>query len=159
VITLGAHHGGRLKLFAAPSVSFAWKILISKVTICFARLNHFLVCLHPVPRTATPPLLPSGDSDTEDSDSERPSTPPTLFSLGTETKQLYREVMKYSSSPKVVDLSVLNAKRAEAKGGKVWLPRKKYPAQQVLDRKMEGERLSRRVHGLLERASALGASL
>jgi dynactin 1 len=110
-------------------------------------------------RTPTPPLVPSGDSDTDDSDSEQPSTPPTLFSLATETKQLYREVMKYSSSPKVVDLSVLNAKRAEAKGGKVWMPRKKYPAQQVLDRKMEGERLSRRVHGLLERASALSASL
>lgn len=111
-----------------------------------------------VRRTPTPPLLPSGDSDTE-SESERPTTPPTLFSLTTETKQLYREVMKYSSSSKVVDLSVLNAKRAEAKGGKVWLPRSKYPAQQVLDRKVEGERLSRRVHGLIERASALGASL
>ena len=112
-----------------------------------------------VRHTPTPPLIPSGDSDTDDSDSELPSTPPTLFSLATETKQLYREVMKYSSSPKVVDLTVLNTKRAEAKSGKVWLPRKKYPAQQVLDRKIEGERLSRRVHGLLERASALGARL
>lgn len=54
---------------------------------------------------------------------------------------------------------MLNAKRAEAKGGKVWLPRKKMPSQQVLERKMEGERLSRKVHGLLERASALGAAL
>lgn len=111
-----------------------------------------------VRRTPTPPLVPSGDSDT-DSDSEPPATPPTLFSLATETKQLYREVMKYSSSSKVVDLSALNAKRAEANGGKVWLPRKKYPAQQILDRKVEGERLSRRVHGLIERASALSASL
>jgi len=76
-----------------------------------------------------------------------------------ETKKLYRDVMKYSSAPRVVDLSVLNAKRAEAKGGKVWLLRKEMPSQQVLERKMEGERLSQRVHALLERASALGVSL
>lgn len=113
----------------------------------------------PALRTPTPALDPSGNSDTEDSDMDEPSTKPTLFSLATETKKLYRDVMKYSSSPKVVDLSVLNAKRAAAKSGKVWLPRKTMPAQQVLERKREGERLSRQVHGLLERASALGASL
>ncbi|KAF8893676.1 dynein associated protein-domain-containing protein [Gymnopilus junonius] len=115
----------------------------------------------PTPRIPTPPLDPSGNSDTSDSDSDEdaPPTPPTLFSLATETKKLYRDVMKYSSAPRVVDLSALNARRAEAKGGKVWLPRKKMPAQQVLERKMEGEKLSRKVHGLLERASALGAAL
>ncbi|KIM47423.1 hypothetical protein M413DRAFT_439091 [Hebeloma cylindrosporum] len=110
-------------------------------------------------RPQTPPLVASGNSDTDMSDSDEPPPPPTLFSLSTETKRLYRDVMKYSSAPRVVDLSVLNAKRAEAKGGKVWLPRKKMPSQQVLERKMEGERLSRRVQGLMERASALGASL
>lgn len=106
----------------------------------------------------TPPLVPSGDSDT-DSDSDTLSTPPTLFSLASETKRLYRDVMQYSSSPKVVDLSALNAKREAVKSAKVWLPRKMMPAQQVLNRKMEGERLGRKVHGLLERASALGANL
>lgn len=111
------------------------------------------------PRPPTPPLVASGNSDTDMSDSDEPPPPPTLFSLSTETKRLYRDVMKYSSAPRVVDLSALNAKRAEAKGGKVWLPRKKMPSQQVLERKMEGERLSRRVQGLMERASALGASL
>ncbi|KAF8167287.1 dynactin [Crassisporium funariophilum] len=110
-------------------------------------------------RAPTPPLMPSGNSDTEDSDSDELPAPPTLFSLSTETKKLYRDVMKYSSAPRVVDLSALNAKRAEAKGGKVWMPRKQSPAHQVLERKMEGERLSRRVHGLLERASAIGANL
>lgn len=107
----------------------------------------------------TPPLVPSGDSDTEDSDSDTLPTPPTLFSLASETKRLYRDVMQYSSSPKVVDLSALNAKREAVKSAKVWLPRKMMPAQQVLNRKMEGERLGRKVHGLLERASALGATL
>ena len=111
------------------------------------------------PRPRTPLLVASGNSDTDSSDSDEPPSPQTLFSLSTETKKLYQDVMKYSSAPRVVDLSVLNAKRAEAKGGKVWLPRKKMPSQQVLERKIEGERLSRRVRGLLERASALGASL
>lgn len=106
----------------------------------------------------------SGNSDTEESDIDTEEQPPhrsapTLFSLSSETKRLYRDVMRYSSAPKVVDLSALNARRAEAKGGKVWIPKEKMPSQQVLKRKMEGERLSRKVHGLLERASALGASL
>jgi len=68
---------------------------------------------------------------------------------------LYRDVIQFSSSPRVVDLSVLHAKRSEAKGGKVWMPKKKSPAHQVLERKMEAERLSRRVKGLLDRASAI----
>jgi dynactin 1 len=110
-------------------------------------------------RIQPPPLVASGNSDTEESDSDEAPPPVTLFSLSNERKKLYRDVMKYSSAPRVVDLSALNAKRVEAKGGKVWMPRKQMPSQQVLERKMEGERLSRRVHGLLERASALGASL
>lgn len=110
-----------------------------------------------VSRIDTPPLDPSGQSDTDESDSELPSPPPTIRSLATETKVLYRDVIKFSSSPRVVDLSALNAKRTEgdSKGGKKWMPRKATPAQQVLERKMEAERLSRRVRGLLDRASAL----
>ncbi|KAK1224892.1 hypothetical protein PQX77_012169 [Marasmius sp. AFHP31] len=116
----------------------------------------------PIARMPTPQLAPSGLSDTDsDSESEglsspRRSPPTTLRSLATETKLLYRDVIQFSSSPKVVDLSELNEKR---KGGtKVWMPRKKMPAQQVLDRKMEAERLSRRVKGLLDRASGIGSS-
>lgn len=118
---------------------------------------HILPALpEPIVREPTPPLDPSGLSDSDDSDSE-PSTPPTLRSLATETKLLYRDVIKFSSSPRVVDLSALNARRAEAKatGGKVWMPKKKTPGHQVLQRKMEAERLNRRVQGLLDRASAL----
>ncbi|TFK65445.1 hypothetical protein BDN72DRAFT_824554 [Pluteus cervinus] len=110
----------------------------------------------PITREPTPPLIPSGQSDTDDSDSETPPTPPTFRALATETKLLYRDVIKFSSSPRVVDLSALNAKRAEGKGGKIWLPRKQMPAHQVLERKLEGERLNRRVKTLMERANAIG---
>ncbi|KAG6889336.1 hypothetical protein C0995_001744 [Termitomyces sp. Mi166 len=106
-------------------------------------------------RMPTPPLDPSRLSDSDDSDTETPSPPPTLRSLTTETKQLYRDVIKFSSSPRVVDLSALHSKRAEAKGGKVWLPKKRTPAHQVRERKMEAERLSRRVQGLLDRANLI----
>jgi dynactin 1 len=75
--------------------------------------------------------------------------------LTTETKLLYRDVIKFSSSPRVVDLSALHAKRAEAKGGKVWIPKKLTPAHQVLERKLEAEKLGRRVQGLLDRASMI----
>ncbi|EGN93727.1 hypothetical protein SERLA73DRAFT_172019 [Serpula lacrymans var. lacrymans S7.3] len=114
----------------------------------------------PVIRVPTPPLDPSGTSDSEESDNEAVTPPPTLRSLATETKFLYRDVMKFSSSPRVVDLSALNAKRTEKNGktGKVWMPRKETPAHQVLERKLEGERLNRRVRGLLDRASAIGGS-
>ena len=70
---------------------------------------------------------------------------------------MYRDVIKFSSSPKVVDLSELNKKRQELKTTKVWMPKKKMPAQQVLERKIQAEKLSRRVHGLMERANLIAA--
>lgn len=192
-------------------------------------------------RMATPPLDPSGLSDTDDEDedneeedgassvgedaeSEAPSkskpkakvehdhddsssssttSPPSHgLSLAVETKLLYRSVMKFASSPRVVDLSEMNRKRLEAsqrmqqrerersensgggasagegadasaggdtdlgKGedtgtstgtgaGGVWMPRRKMPVQHVLERRMERERLARRVKGLVERANNL----
>ncbi|KAI6012667.1 dynein associated protein-domain-containing protein [Pisolithus orientalis] len=111
----------------------------------------------PVTRIATPPLDPPGTSDTDESDYDIPSTPPTLRSLATETKVLYRDVIKFSSSPRVVDLSVLRAKRAEGEGkaGRGWLRKKDMPAHQILERKLEAERLRKRVKGLLDRASVL----
>jgi dynactin 1 len=85
----------------------------------------------------------------------------TLRALTTETKLLYRDVIKFSSSPRVVDLTALNVKRNESRstGGRGWMPKKKTPAAQVLERKMQAERLGKRVQGLLERASALGERL
>ncbi|KAL4067219.1 dynein associated protein-domain-containing protein [Scleroderma yunnanense] len=111
----------------------------------------------PVARAATPPLDPSGTSDSEDSDYDIPATPPTLRSLATETKVLYHDVIKFSSSPRVVDLSALHAKRAanEGKAVKGWIRKKDTPAHQIFERKMEAECLRKRVKGLLDRASAL----
>jgi dynactin 1 len=108
----------------------------------------------PISRIPTPSLDPSGFSDTDDSDSDTPPLP-TLRSLTTETKILYRDVIRFSSSPRVVDLSILHEKRAEAQGGKIWIPKKQMPAHQVWERKIEAERLSRRVKGLIDRASAI----
>lgn len=185
--------------------------------------------IHQPARTRTPPLDPSGFSDTsdeEDADEESANgsgeedqenskrslksqtsaenpiavshAPP--LPLLREAKMLYRSVMEYSSSPKVVDLSELNERRLEASrkkgvgslglgsglvqsggeqrgdagvletggegivinkfrtekdanivGAGVWMPRKKMPVQQVLERKMRGERLGERVRGLVER--------
>ncbi|KAG6380679.1 dynein associated protein-domain-containing protein [Boletus reticuloceps] len=114
----------------------------------------------PVRLPPTPPLDPSTLSDSEESESDLPVSPPlSIRSLATETKMLYRDVIKFSSSPRVVDLSALHAKRAqgesEGKTTRGWMRRKDLPAQQVMERKMEAERLSRRVKGLMDRASAL----
>lgn len=110
------------------------------------------ICLPP-----TPPLDPSSLSDSEESESDLPSPPLSIRTLATETKMLYRDVIKFSSSPRVVDLSALHAKRTESEGRRIrgWVRRKDMPAQQVLERKMEAERLSRRVRGLMDRANAL----
>ena len=130
-----------------------------------------------LPRTPTPPLEPSGLSDTDEEDDEsgpegspktRSKPPPTLRSLATETKLLYRDVIKFSASPRVVDLSVTDANRSRSKTledgsvvtvGRGWVPRKKMPAHQVWERKVEAERLSRRVKGLMERASSISKNL
>ena len=124
-------------------------------------------------RMPTPPLEPSGLSDTDEDDesdsggSPKPKQrpPPTLRSLATETKLLYRDVIKFSASPRVVDLSVANVNRKKSEGGGVvgvgrgWVPRKKMPAHQVWERKVEAERLSRKVKGLMERASSISKNL
>ena len=128
-------------------------------------------------RTPTPPLEPSGLSDTDEENDEfdsggssetRPRPPPTLRSLATETKVLYRDVIKFSASPRVVDLSTTGANRSRSKKledgsivavGRGWVPRKKMPAHQVWERKVEAERLSRRVKGLMEKASSISKNL
>ena len=130
-----------------------------------------------LPRTPTPPLEPSGLSDTDEDDDEfglggsiktGSKHPPTLRSLATETKLLYKDVIKFSASPRVVDLSVTAANQSRSKKledgsvvavGRGWVPRKKMPAHQVWERKVEAERLSRRVKGLMERASSISRNL
>jgi hypothetical protein len=70
----------------------------------------------------------------------------SLRALSTETKLLYRELLDYSASPKLVDLQSLDA---GAKKG--WVPQRKTAAHQLWERKREGEKLSRRVKGLMEK--------
>ncbi len=114
--------------------------------------------LPPLPETRhrlpTPPLDTSGLSDTDDSDTESSHKVPSVRSLAMETKSLYKEVIKFSSTPRVVDLSTMKT----SQGGKGWVPRKKTPTYQVWERKTQAERLNRRVQGLLERTSAMAAS-
>ncbi|KAH8119806.1 dynactin [Phellopilus nigrolimitatus] len=118
--------------------------------------------LPPIPdlpsRPSTPPLDPSGSSSESDSDPEEPRTP-SLRSLATETNALYRDVITFSSSPRVVDLSIINKKRTDtAQHVRGWMPKKLTPSHQLLERKHEAEQLSRRVKGLLEKASVFGAA-
>ncbi|KAH8094699.1 dynactin, partial [Cristinia sonorae] len=123
-----------------------------------------LPALHePFSRLPTPPLVASGASDSSDSDLDDSPSPPSLRTLAAESKLLFRDVIKYTASPRVVDLSVRKKKRAEGEDGeekasmgtKAWLPKKKTPAYQVWERKQEGERLGRRVQALLERTNSL----
>jgi dynactin 1 len=113
----------------------------------------------PVPtfgsRQPTPPLDASGLSDTDESDEESNVKVPSVRSLTTETKALYKEVIKFSSTPRVVDLS---ATKTSGGNAKVWMPRKKTPTYQVLERKAQADRLNRRVQGLLERANMIPLS-
>ncbi|KAI0066601.1 hypothetical protein BV25DRAFT_1820618 [Artomyces pyxidatus] len=114
----------------------------------------------PIRRPPTPPLAPSGLSDTDDSDSESPS-PPSLRALATERKLLYREVINFSSTPRVVDLSVATSKDSEGrvKSSKAWMPVKKTPAYQFWERRRDAEQLNRRVQALLERTNLAVAKL
>jgi dynactin 1 len=116
----------------------------------------------PVSRVETPALDPSGLSDTDEEsdelDGSSPFAKPTLRTLATETKMLYRDVIRFSASPKVVDLSELHQRREamrKGEGGRVWMPKKKMPSYQVQERKLELERLSRRLKGLRDRAGAI----
>lgn len=107
-------------------------------------------------RGPTPPLDPSGSSSESESDSDE-QRPPSLRSLATETSLLYRDVIQFSSTPKIVDLTAMNRKRMESSQNiRGWMPKRMTPSYQLLERKLAAERLSRRVRGLLERASSLG---
>jgi len=125
--------------------------------------------------SSTPPLVPDTGSDDEVPVSPKKSratvngkeatlTNPTvhekspvtgkkevsLRALSTETKLLYRELLDYSASPKLVDLQSLDA---GAKKG--WVPQRKMATHQLWERKREGEKLSRRVKGLIEKVESV----
>lgn len=107
------------------------------------------------PRLPTPELVASG-SDSEDSDSDGPGKPVSLLTLTAQSKLLYREVIKFSSSPKVVDLTAGRPKDGNARG---WVSKKKTPAYQVWERRMEGEKLTRKLGSLQERTSSIQSIL
>jgi len=125
--------------------------------------------------SSTPPLVPDTGSDDDvpvspkkcrpkDHGRKATATSPTvheespvivkketsLRALSTETKLLYRELLDYSASPKLVDLQSLDA--AVKKG---WVPQRKTAAHQLWERKREGEKLSRRVKGLMEKVGSV----
>lgn len=124
-----------------------------------ADLNAEIAALPPLPapaspRPTTPPLVPStlADSDSEDEEGARtPPGPQSIRELVTERKMLFRRVVAFAAAPKVVDLS------ARPKRG--WVPKSKLPESQVMARKLEAERLGRRVRGLVERTNLAVASI
>ena len=117
--------------------------------------------LPPIPdfsRPETPPLDPSGTSSESESEVEIPPAP-SIRSLATETNMLYRDLLTFSSSPRVVDLSIINKRQVDGSHPvRGWLPKRKLPSHQLLERKRAAEELGRRVKGLLEKANSLGVS-
>ncbi|VDC06717.1 unnamed protein product [Peniophora sp. CBMAI 1063] len=106
------------------------------------------------PRPTTPPLVAStlADSDSEDEEGVRtPPGPQSIRELVTERKVLFRRVVAFAAAPKIVDLS------ARPKRG--WVPKSKLPEAQVLARKLEAERLGRKVRGLVERTNLAVAAI
>lgn len=106
--------------------------------------------LPPLERRMDTPPLDRSETPSESDESDYERRPTNLRTLATETKVLYRDVIKFSSSRRVIDLSALNKQRVEQ--GKKWVPKKQTPAQQVWENKNEAEELGRRVRALLSRA-------
>ena len=73
----------------------------------------------------------------------------SLRALSAETKLLYRELLDYSASPKLVDLQSLDVMK------KGWVPQRKTAAHQLWERKREGDKLGRRVQGLMDKAESV----
>lgn len=67
----------------------------------------------------------------------------SLQALSTESKLLYRELLEYSASPKLIDLDMLEQERKRG-----WTPQRKTAAYQLWERKREGDRLKKQVQGL-----------
>lgn len=123
-----------------------------------------------------PDLIEPGDSDdssvTEDEDfvdsySSSPAST-SVRALNTATKVLYRDLLTFSSTPRVVDLSAVNAKsksigmpngdaaHEDVKGPrKGWVPSVLMPQQQLRERALEADKLSQRLGRLNERAARI----
>jgi dynactin 1 len=67
----------------------------------------------------------------------------SLVGLERDSKLLYRKLLEYSASPKLIDLGVLEGERKRG-----WIPQRKTAAYELWERKREGDRLRRQVQGL-----------
>lgn len=67
----------------------------------------------------------------------------SLQGLERDSRLLYRRLLEYSASPKLIDLGVLEGER---KGG--WVPKRKSAAYELWERKREGDRIKKHVQGL-----------
>lgn len=104
------------------------------------------------PINGATPTIPEADTSEQSKTGSKKTQ--SLRALSTESKVLYRELLAYSASPRLVDLEALENEKK--KGG--WIPQRKTAAHQIWERKKEGERLGRKVKGLMERVDGYGAA-
>lgn len=95
--------------------------------------------------------------------------PKSLRALDTASKVLYRDLLSFSSSPRVVDLSAINSRiiphksmNGNAESNQTlsqptrgWVSQKNFPHHQLWERSREVERLQDRLNGLTEHASLI----
>lgn len=127
-----------------------------------------------VPSDETVPGLDESslDSPSSDTSSLPPLTPsprPTRHALETESKLFYKEIARYHSRPKIVDLSSTYAPSEAADGdafqetnvigssqGHAWRSRRKMPDTQIWEFRRDERELEKRLEGLKGRMRALG---
>lgn len=92
-------------------------------------------------------------------------TPKSIRALDTASKVLHRDLLTFSSSPRVVDLSPFNSRppsvklpngtadhQPDSSKSRGWLPQKNLPQHQLWQRSLEAAKLHERLQGLSERA-------
>ena len=99
----------------------------------------------PVPELDSPGSPSSTDSDLPITPTSR--APPTKLALETEIKLLYREIAKFHSAPKIVDISNL--------GAQGWKSRKQSPEWQLAEWRRTESKLERRLEDLTDQARRL----
>jgi dynactin 1 len=91
-------------------------------------------------------------------------TPKSIRALDTASKVLHRDLLTFSSSPRVVDISPFNSRplsvklpngiadqRPYSSKSRGWLPQKDLPQHQLWQRSLEAAKLHERLQGLSER--------
>jgi dynactin 1 len=88
-------------------------------------------------------VKPTAEEMTTDGGVGANRTETSLVGLERDSKLLYRKLLEYSASPKLIDLGVLEGERKRG-----WIPQRKRAAYELWERKREGDRLRRQVQGL-----------